>query len=734
MQSLALELGKALSGKTLEHDDLTASAGSVTAERNDYLKNCDSKPTNKKSENLVVRVTSPSATVRSNENVEVWADDTAQKYPVEYRSLAASLEQQLRALCRKIPAIRPVNGGDKKDDQRKIVILTEESTFGRGVHDIVTSWKKSESTSDNAKNCPTADAQTDLDKDTLEDWCCAQRIHVAQFPQNIYAIRAEHSNLNRKEREKLRRSTQSKSHMLELDLSTVDGSADRPPPYDPMLSSRSDELMLYGTFNALRVRVKPAAVAIVATDVRDRLFLLNEVRKNLPSALPVLLEMDFLTTHPDYRKISRGSVVIPSGNTLVRLDRDTGLIAKNRTSGNSVDYYSFASDYSANMFRAALEFIDDSYANKHVYEPVPLVTTLAGFQELDGTRSTLMAADSRLDLEHPGYWLFLVCGILILLVGWWLIVNNRWAVVMLPPLSKWDSKRSETKGASVVSRSAERWMKWAPLVLMSMSVILLVISATHLVLFEVRDPKDLNWYLPHGRDQWALICLYLIYAAFALIGFWRFALWRERYKSFLGVGGKQHDSDEGFGKIELALWLGIPAAVVLLVLYGTIPTPVSVDNPRFPMVISCLILTAGAWFLVQFRRQSRNWTRLAAMVLGQTIDWVSQNTTGNSTSGEKGWPSPMLLGERPQSPFNLRFRSVHLDALDDSPDTAVWSQNTRTLMEGHRCDPRVEVCLGCVVKALRFRSPYDDVFEFTRGLCPCDPACGCGRTITKLVL
>jgi len=64
--------------------------------------------------------------------------------------------------------------------------------------------------------------------------------------------------------------------------------------------------MLYQAFDALRVYVQPVAVAIVATDVRDRLYLLNEVRKNLPTALPVLMEMDFLTAHPDYRSISRG--------------------------------------------------------------------------------------------------------------------------------------------------------------------------------------------------------------------------------------------------------------------------------------------------------------------------------------------------------------------------------------------------------------------------------------------
>lgn len=409
---------------------------------------------------LNVDVASPSASVTSNRNVTRWAKSLSQAAGrIEYRTLAWSLEDQLGALCE---YVHQRFGNDREP----IVLLAEESTFGQGVSALLEGWKRQGT-------------------EASATWqACARRVRVTQFPQNVSAVRGEHSLIAQEKGRAWRDLLKSRSKLLELDLSGVDESTDRPPTYHRGLSSRSDELMLYGTFDALRVWVKPAVVAIVATDIRDRLFLLNEVRKSLPAALPVLLEMDYLSAHPDYRKISRGSLVVPNGNTLVCLAQQAlegGRWAVVNCPYPNATYYAFPSDYSANLFRAVLGLIDEKIdaasdmkpcveggaeSRAHsglasVFQalvpavsdkgedrkkrwgaqrecPVPRVTTLAGFQELAGGRlSTLLAADSRLSLERPTYLFMMLAGAALGLLAWWLLVHGRGHLAVLSPMHNW---------------------------------------------------------------------------------------------------------------------------------------------------------------------------------------------------------------------------------------------------------------------------------------------------------
>jgi hypothetical protein len=99
--------------------------------------------------------------------------------------------------------------------------------------------------------------------------------------------------------------------------------------------------------------------------------------------------------------------------------------------------------------------------------------------------------------------------------------------------------------------------------------------------------------------------------------------------------------------------------------------------------MSFLLLPIGAWFLVQFWQQFRNWTHFA-MILSQTMDFVSKKLTGAHFTRDEGWPSPLATGDRPQSPFNLKVRSQDLDVLTESPLNANWAKNTRQLIIGRQ--------------------------------------------------
>lgn len=777
-----------------------------------------------------IEITSPSATVKSNEHVVAWANlllsSETRKSVISYNRLAATLDDQLLALCRDIPVV--------DEEQGNIVVLAEESTFGRGVSDLMMVWESSElqncCTSENSARNPETQPEPPACKNS--DACiksnCASRIRVMQFPQNIAAIRAERSVLSQQESANLKRLTRASGKLLELDLSKMDETTDRPPPYSRALTTRSDELMLYGTFDALKAYVKPVAVAIVATDIRDRLFLLNEVRKNLPKALPVLMEMDFLTAHPDYRKISRGSVVIPNASTLLKLDmeHDYCVLTAQGRGPNNTAYYSFPSDYSANMFRAASGLINvfehDGLAGRDGYcgpdkdsaspdttengleenasgedfpansDPAdecssnkclpdgdspdeglpderspdkvrrltaPLVTTMAGFQaieaggaashlikdfrkgwsaardswtefycrlpenleklwpgeqdwgsnsdcssrratsERDAQRnwdaaphSRLLAADSRLYLELPAYLFLLVAGLLLSVMAWWLVLHCRRYTIMLSPLSRLNATGTIRQPGTVMREEGtpEALSRaWLPALVLTIPCgALLGIAFLRLTPVMYLDAPHLAWDLPHGRDEWALLCLFLIYLAMAIIGIWRLHLWRLRVNEFLGKNGDWrrqilHHRGETilrFSRFESLAWLAISIPLFALVLLGVIRFPIAVDSLKPPGFMSMLVLPLGAWFLGELWRQWGNWSHLG-MVLGKTMKPVSQNIFPAGSDHEE-WPSPLELGERPQSPFSLKFRRQDLDALEAGPGRAAWVANTRQIVHG----------------------------------------------------
>jgi hypothetical protein len=681
MESLALSLGKMFESVRLacQAPDLTINRACVHR-------------------NLTVDATSPSASVTSNDNVANWAGllsgDAAN---IKYKPLAASLEDQLPALC-KIDALDQKND---KGELSKIVILAEESSFGKGVTELL---KASE--------------------DDLVKNACFSRIRVRMFPQNIAAVRGEQTRREEQSNASVSKLLPSKGRLLPLDLTEVGESIDRPPAYHRMLSSRSDELMLYQAFDAIRVYMQPAAVAIVATDVRDRLFLLNEVRKNLPTALPVLMEMDFLTAHPDYRSISRGSVVIPNGDTLIMLSRDRGKILLNREDDNT-EYHVFPSDYSANMFRAALGLIDgrEDSPESPVQVPSsaakPYVTTLAGFQEFSDAeiqigeqekkrapRSVLLAADSRLALENPFYLFVVVFGLSLFASAIWLFLFSRSHLVMVSPLrncNPWKGVKEPGDGvpADTVAAPksnpavANRHQPPVPSALKSrfLSALLctiglsLMVIALYYVLRDAGDSKTKFWYLAHGRDDLAIVSLWLVYAALAIAGFWRMQLWQrsfDRSRSSGGVADPVLDGHMGSCPTRhnhLALPVLLAVLFVLVTSRWARGLITSVD-PAWPSVLMTMtLLPVGAWFLAQYWTQARHWSELT-LALNNAVDTASKNLNPANSPAEARWPSPMAIGELPQSPYSLQFRTRDLQAFGPPYSDAAWERDTRSLREG----------------------------------------------------
>jgi len=405
-------------------------------------------------DDIAVKLVSPSASVPSNDAIV--HHGFVRHANVEYGSLAWTLQDQMLALTRYLCR------NDLLPD-RKIVFLVEESTFGRGAQELAAGLEQQL-------------GQGGPDAGAIRANCLGPTplsIQVRQFSPNISSIRAEHSRLRKAELAERDKTPGGSGRLLELDLTGVENGVERPPAYQPALTSRSDELMLYRMFDSLRVWGKPNAVVIVATDVRDRIFLLSEVRKALPWALPAMLEMDYLVVHPDYRSISRGAVVVSMRDPMVcvlgdrivqcqsrgtkadeaarcgapyglrwvcRFIRDEEERRARRETRQKQTRFAFSTDQAANTFRAVhlsighrqqgvaasgrdiATYLREAVCPDDDCQPRLYVATLAGFASLDEERrSTMVAADARLALQRLWYLATALFAGFFFLVGVWLL-------------------------------------------------------------------------------------------------------------------------------------------------------------------------------------------------------------------------------------------------------------------------------------------------------------------------
>lgn len=642
---------------------------------------------------LDIQLLSPSASIDSNDNVRYHAYLTADgasgpKVNLHYRTLAYSVFNQMRRvgeylrnrICAKAA------GQDTNTDTNRptVVVFSEESSFGLGAVKEIEPEKGGSAKSGTGTEC------------------LSPKFSNVQFPPNIASIRAEHMK-QRQDRNSQARALMPE-RLLELDLTGVDQGIDQPPSYQPSLGSRSDELMLYQTFDALNEYVNPTAVVIVATDVRDRLFLLSEIRNAFPAALPIVLEQDNLLVHPDYRSISRGSITMPAGDTLVCLFSKDGKVVADHCFGGTHDdkprFFAFATDYAANTFRAVVLLANESDEDELTQEDLPinppmLVATLAGFQQIkecddpcvnssakalsEGdklSRSTLIVADTRLQLQLPIYLAMSLFFVVMLVVTCWLMWNGRRVELVIFPVIRqalhW--VRIQPNGLGTPCNMSHGWL-WAWL---TMALAGLALSGVKLGR-ELADSCPHCNNLAHGRDAWTMLGLCLGYGCFIAFAVLRGQVWNVRCASLSkGV------SDNSRLRVRLCLqgrWLAIMgAAALLLCLYLSVSdlTPTTVDSPWVGGLSALFALGGSAFFLVIFLEGLDRWRRVN-LELGKTLRVIHRQAGKEPALGE--WPTPDMLDEPARSPFNIVMRVDNYQAWRQQCPTP-WISQTNALLAG----------------------------------------------------
>ncbi|RAO77455.1 hypothetical protein CA260_06145 [Dyella jiangningensis] len=652
-----------------------------------------------------IRLVSPSASINNNDEIKYHAylapsDLPSFKVSFEYRALAYSVADQMDTV---MDYLEPRLGPDGN-----VVVLSEESSFGEGARNLATDRL-------GARNAICTRRSDGGNAAALHCW--GHLVNV-QFPPNIAAIRAEH--VKAKQADDAERKQLLPDRLLELDLTGVDKSADQPPTYQPSLTSRSDELMLYQTFDALKKYIRPAAVIIVATDVRDRLFLLSEVRDLLPGSLPIVLEQDNLLAHPDYRDISRGSITMPAGQSLICLNSDNEPMpcppgeGKRSLSSTGEDtwkcplvprHFAFATDYAANMFRAAtrlarLQYLpaekQDTFtaADETWLAPPMLVATLAGFQYVDakskpsataiatnpcktaplpeGRQDILIVADARIQLQEPVYLAMTLFFAVMLTVASWLMWNGRDISLVSFP----------------VCRHALRWMRVTPntteafrntssgwlFAWLTFALAGLVIAGGK-VLTMLPPPSYGDTNLAHGRDLWALLALCLGYGCFVAFAALRVLDWNTHSNVLAQAMGD--GSRFGVRLRQQGHWHAVAGALILLIclpLSVNDMTPTTTDRPWISELSGIFALGGSAFFFVLLAETFDRWRR-TCLELAKVIPLVREK---ESKLAE--WPTPCLLDERPRSPFNIVMRSDNYDAWRKQP-LSEWATQTRSLLD-----------------------------------------------------
>jgi hypothetical protein len=186
---------------------------------------------------------------------------------------------------------------------KDVTILAEASTFGYGV------CEEPGRSDDNYSSSP-------AERTAAEQLCHDARL--LYFPASIADLRDE----VHQQQDEARRDAHNPLRLavpndqLPLQMRAENGS-EYPESRQSESTTASKQLALEQLLEGLSARVPPQLVIIVATDVRDRLFLFDKLRERLPRAMFVDLDADNLVAHPSYLHASRGALAIGSAKLLV---------------------------------------------------------------------------------------------------------------------------------------------------------------------------------------------------------------------------------------------------------------------------------------------------------------------------------------------------------------------------------------------------------------------------------
>lgn len=219
---------------------------------------------------------------------------------LRYRSGAVDDAEKIRFLIELTSAFN-VDAGN-------VAFVTEGTTFGRFVCEL---GKTQEREADpRASRAPT--------HTRLRNFCADAR--WISVPANIADIRFSVRERRRKAREQLSANLPVLNDHLAL-LDGAENGSEFPQGQQSPLTSVSNQLELQTALQDLRFREvgsRPQIVVVIATDVRDRLFLFEQIRRVQPHALLIDFEADRLMAHADFVHASRGALLLASAELSLR--------------------------------------------------------------------------------------------------------------------------------------------------------------------------------------------------------------------------------------------------------------------------------------------------------------------------------------------------------------------------------------------------------------------------------
>ncbi len=701
-----------------------------------------------------VAILSPSATVSSNGEVfpsgndaQVSATTAPPMTPrIRYAAVAAPLTEQANRFFEF--ACGHARWGRRPKDPIHVAILSEESSFGDSVAPAFT-----------RSCCETRrDGRTDRKESGTRDASCPEvRISASQFPINIASIRTEQSRRERSTRTQWRKLVPGADRLLEFNLDEFDTANDRPATMQPLVTSRSDELMLHRTFDALRLYRKPDYVVVAATEIRDRLFILSQVRRQLPNAIPVVLEMDYLMVHPDYRATSRGALVLPTSDSLVCLQQppsgsSTGVSRLvDCPKFGDARKYPFPSDYAANVFRSILLVLLDRQTQRQatlasqgraiggtcsVFDaqdagaladipgtrPPVFVASLAGFQSVatsardDGGRAgaqqgqpdgaheasryypgSLVASQTRVAAQAPSYLLIGLAALVYLaasiLMRWGPASFSAWHFSILRQLL-YDPKhmgatlssalgrrphepgpgRSEGPEIPEIASLRPRHHGVLSASLLLFALFVLCMGFAHLYMLLAPDSREFD--LAHGRDVYAVLCIWLLYGCVAIVGIARISVLDERLERFIRfLAPLEHRRRFQSWDAARHSWVA-PALLVpgFLAVHAIGSGRANSVDPTWPWWLGSVALGTGAAFMASLYRQHRMQRRLSVF-LSKAFPAIQR------MRGDASWPNYHVVSEPPVTPFNLKMRkALDLDTLTRVPIER-WLEQSQALLD-----------------------------------------------------